>query len=131
MQDARTKREKVIVGANVRPHLQQQGQRGFMTLDEEIIQALDAGRWLDFVSGYNLRDDATEPAMHSLATQFPNAGRVDLLAAIDGIDDGDGFRFYEIHQFYSDTLPQMEAEQAVTLQAERRQVAERGARQRL
>src|SRR3546814_365734 len=126
MQDARTKREKVIVGANVRPHLQQQGQRGFMTLDEEIIQALDAGRWLDFVSGYNLRDDANEPAMHSLATQFHNAGRVDLLAAVDGFDDGDGFRFYEIQQFYSDTLPQLEAEPAAMLKAVRRLVDEGG-----
>lgn len=90
-----------------------------MTLDEEIIQALDADRWLEFVSGYNLRDDANEPAMHSLATQFHNAGRCNLLAAVDGFDDGDSFRFYEIRQFYSETLPKLEAEPAEMLKAVR------------
>lgn len=107
------------------PIFSNKGKRGLMTLEEEIIQTLDAGRWLDFVSGYNLRDDADEPAMRSLATQFHNAGRVDLLAAIDGFDD-DSFRFYEIQQFYSDTLPQLEAEPAAMLTAVRRLVNEGG-----
>ena len=98
-----------------------------MTLEEEITQALDEGWWLDFVSGYNLRDDGDEAAMRALAAQLHNDGRVDLLAAIDGFDDdGDSFRFYEIQQFYSETLPQLEAQPAAMLKAVRRLVEEGG-----
>lgn len=98
-----------------------------MTLDGEIIQALGAGLWLDFVSGYNLRDDADELAMRASAVRSHNAGLIDLLAAIDGFDDdGDSFRFYEIQQFYSATLPQLDAEPAAMLKAVRRLVEEGG-----
>lgn len=98
-----------------------------MTLEDEIIQALEAGRWLDFVSGYNLRDDADEASMRALAIGLHNSGRFDLLTAIDGFDgDGDSFRFYEIQQFYSDTLPQLAAEPEAMLKAVRRLVEEGG-----
>lgn len=96
-------------------------------LEQEIIQALEAGQWLDFVSRYNLRDDADEGSMRSLAIGLHNTGRFDLLAAIDGFDDdGDTFRFYEIQQFYSDALPQLNAEPAAMLKAVRRLVEEGG-----
>ncbi|OHT20235.1 hypothetical protein [Edaphosphingomonas haloaromaticamans] len=92
-----------------------------MTLEDEIIQALEAGQWLDFVSGYNLRDDADEASMRALAIGLHNSGRFDLLTAIDGFDgDGDSFRFYEIQQFYSDALPQLAAEPEEMLKAVRR-----------
>lgn len=98
-----------------------------MTLEDEIIQALEAGQWLDFVSGYNLRDDADEASMLALAIGLHNAGRFDLLTAIDGFgDDGGSFRFYEIQQFYSDALPQLAAEPAAMLKAVRRLVEEGG-----
>lgn len=98
-----------------------------MTLEDEIIQALDAGRWLDFVSGYNLRDDADEASMRALAIGLHNSGRFDLLTAVDGFDgDGDSFRFYEIQQFYSDALPQLAAEPEAMLKAVRRLVEEGG-----
>lgn len=98
-----------------------------MTLEDEIIQALEAGQWLDFVSGYNLRDDADEASMRALAIGLQNSGRFDLLTAIDGFDgDGDSFRFYEIQQFYSDALPQLAAEPESMLKAVRRLVEEGG-----
>lgn len=98
-----------------------------MTLEDEIIQALEAGQWLDFVSGYNLRDDADEASMRALAIGLHNSGRFDLLTAIDGFDgDGDSFRFYEIQQFYSDALPQLAAEPEAMLKAVRRLVEEGG-----
>ncbi len=101
-----------------------------MTLEQEIIQALEAGRWLEFVSRYNLRDDADEPSMRALAIGLHNTGRFDLLAAIDEFrDDGDTFRFYEIQQFYSDALPRLDAEPAAMLKAVRRLV-EAGGRNR-
>ena len=98
-----------------------------MTLEQEIIKALEAGRWLEFVSRYNLRDDADEASMRALAIGLHDAGRFDLLAAIDEFDDdGDAFRFYEIQQFYSDALPQLDAEPAAMLKAVRRLVEEGG-----
>jgi len=98
-----------------------------MTLDDEIIQALDTGQWLDFVSGYNLRDDADEAGMRASAVRFHNDGRADLIAAIDGFDDdGDSFRFYEIQSFYADALSKLEAEPEAMLKAVRRLVEEGG-----
>ncbi len=98
-----------------------------MRLEDEIIHALEAGRWLDFVGGYNLRDDADEASMRALAIGLHNSGRFDLLTAIDGFDsDGDSFRFYEIQQFYSDALPQLAAEPEAMLKAVRRLVEEGG-----
>lgn len=98
-----------------------------MTLEDEIIQALEAGQWLDFVSGYNLRDDADEAAMRALAIGLHNSGRFDLLTAIDGFGgDNDSFRFYEIQQFYSDALPQLAAEPEAMLKAVRRLAEEGG-----
>lgn len=98
-----------------------------MTLEDEIIQALESGQWLDFVSGYNLRDDADEASMRALAVGLHNSGRFDLLTATDGFDDdGDSFRFYEIQQFYSDALPQLAAEPEAMLKAVRRLVEEGG-----
>ena len=98
-----------------------------MTLEDEIIQALEAGQWLDFVSGYNLRDDADEASMRALAIDLHNSGRFDLLTAIDGFHgDGDSFRFYEIQQFYSDALAQLAAEPEAMLRAVRRLVEEGG-----
>jgi len=98
-----------------------------MTLEQEVIQALEAGRWLEFVSRYNLRDDADEASMRAFAIGIHNSGRFNLLAAIDGFDDdGDTFRFYEIQQFYSDALPLLDAEPAAMLKAVRRLVEEGG-----
>jgi hypothetical protein len=98
-----------------------------MTLEDEIILTLEAGQWLDFVSGYNLRDDADEASMRALAIGLHNSGRFDLLTAIDGFDgDGNSFRFYEIQQFYSDALPQLAAEPEAMLKAVRRLVEEGG-----
>jgi hypothetical protein len=98
-----------------------------MTLEDEIIQALEADQWLDFVSGYNLRDDADEASMRALAIGLHNSGRFDLLTAIDGFGgDGDSFRFYEIQQFYSDALPQLAAEPEAMLKAVRRLAEEGG-----
>lgn len=86
---------------------------------------LEAGQWLDFVSGYNLRDGADEASMRALAIGLHNSGRFDLLTAVDGFDgDGDSFRFYEIQQFYSDALPQLAAEPEAMLKAVRRLVEE-------
>ena len=95
--------------------------------EDEILAALDRGEWLEFVSGYALSDDSDEPAMRAAATTLHNDGRIDFLAALDGFnDDGDSFRFYEIQQFYSDTLPKIEAEPAAMLKAVRRLVKEGG-----
>lgn len=98
-----------------------------MTLEAEITAALYEGEWLEFVSGYALRDDGDEPAMRAAATTLHNDGRIDLLAALDGFDDdGDSFRFYEIQQFYSHTLPKLDAEPTAMLKAVRRLVKEGG-----
>ncbi|MBS1001142.1 hypothetical protein JK169_08990 [Acetobacter persici] len=98
-----------------------------MTLEDKIIQALEAGQWLDFVSGYNLSDDADEATMRGHAIGLHNSGRFDLLTAIDAFDgNGDSFRFYEIQKFYSDALPQLAAEPEAMLKAVRRLVDEGG-----
>ena len=98
-----------------------------MTLEAEITAALDKGEWLEFVSGYGLREDVDESAMRTTATQLHNDGQVNLLAALDGFDeDGDSLRFYEIQQFYSDALPKLDAEPATMLKAVRRLVKEGG-----
>jgi hypothetical protein len=98
-----------------------------MTIEQEITQALGEGRWLDFVSSYSLRDDADQTAMRSSAAQLHNSGCVDLLAAIDEFDDdGDSFRYYEILQFYSDVLPNLDATPDAMLKAVRRLVEEGG-----
>jgi hypothetical protein len=128
MQGGRTKREKVIAGSGGSRHLPRIAQRGIMKLDDEIIQALDTGQWLDFVSDYHLRNDADEAAMRACAVGFHNEGRVDLLSAIDEFDgDRDSFRFYEIQQFYADALPKLEAEPEAMLKAVRHLVEEGGA----
>ena len=91
-----------------------------MPLGDEIIQALEKGQWLDFVSGYNLRDDADEASMRALAIDLHNSGCFDLLTPIDGFHgDRDSFRFYEIQQFYSDVLAQLAAEPEAMLRAVR------------
>jgi len=98
-----------------------------MANPDQIRAAISERRWLDFLSDYELSDDAAAVEIRDAAVQLHNSGAVDILAAIEEFENGSqDVRFYAVQTFYASALPHINAQPQAMLAAVRRLVAEGG-----